>query len=136
MKRLLLGPAVLVLPLLTLGFCGKPQLPKVVPEVVREIPTPDTFEQRFPPITTMPTPEPHKTPVVKHRPNQVKPHVDLRPPTVRAPAHRAPARPSHVAPLATPDAGAPLDVLPPQQGAICIFPLNMIPNCTPQAIVQ
>jgi hypothetical protein len=24
--------------------------------------------------------------------------------------------------------------LPPQQGPICIFPLNMIPNCTPQAI--
>lgn len=123
MKRLLLGPA-LVLPLLTLGFCGKsPQLPKV-PEVVREIPL-DNFEQRFPPITTMPTPEPQpaapaKKPVVKHRPNQVKKHV--RP----VPARRPPVV-SHEAPPVAED-------LPPQQGPICIFPLNMIPNCTPQVI--
>lgn len=133
MKRLLLGPA-LVLPLLTLGFCEhKPQLPKVVPEVVREIPL-DDFNA-FPPMTTttpptMPTSEPHKAPVVKHRPNQVKPHAPLG-------AHPRPNVSRHLPPHAEarpPAAQAPVETLPPQQGTVCIFPLNFIPNCTPQAI--
>lgn len=123
MKRLLLGP-VLVLPLLTLGFCKLhiPELPKLPAGYVREIPL-DTFEQRFPPITTMPTPAPHKAPAVKHRPNQVKPHASVGRP-VRPPLPHS--RP--------PVDQAPVEAIPPQQGPICIFPLNMIPNCTPQEV--
>jgi hypothetical protein len=29
-----------------------------------------------------------------------------------------------------------VEALPPQQGAICIFPFSMIPNCTPQVAGQ
>ncbi|WP_368508114.1 hypothetical protein [Bradyrhizobium lupini] len=125
MKRLLLGPAILS-PLALLGFCSfhTPKLPEVpkVPEVVRQIPLDDFNAFPTPPQITAPTPEPRKAPerkpVVRHRPNQVKPHV--RP---------APARPSHVVPREAPPAP---QALPPQQGPICIFPLNFIPNCTPQ----
>jgi hypothetical protein len=117
LKRLLLGPAVLALPLALFG-CNwgtkTPELPKV-PEVVgsfssaaRQIPLED-FEQRFPPVVT-PTPTP------KPAPKKAKPHAHV--------VHR-PVRP--VAP--------PVDQpLPPQQGPICIFPLSMIPNCKPQEI--
>jgi hypothetical protein len=119
MKRLLLGPAVLALPLALFG-CNwgtkTPELPKV-PEVVgsvssaaRQIPLPDNFEQRFPPIVT-PVPAPKPAP------------KKAKPPHAHA-VHR-PVRP--VAP--------PVDQpLPPQQGPICIFPLSMIPNCKPQEI--
>jgi hypothetical protein len=111
MKRLLLGPA-LIAPLAFFGCSGSvktPELPKV-PEVIRQIPLED-FEQRFPPIVTpVPTPKP--------APKKAKP------PHAHA-VHR-PVRP--VAP--------PVDQpLPLQQGPICIFPLNMIPNCKPQEIL-
>jgi hypothetical protein len=118
MKRLLLGPAVLALPLALFG-CNwgtkAPELPKV-PEVIREIPLED-FDH-FPPVVP---PAPVEAPVVRHKPAKthqpVKKHV--RP---------TPARPSPVVPVETPDAG---EALPPQHGVICIFPFNMIPNCTP-----
>jgi hypothetical protein len=112
MKRLLLGPA-LALPLI-LGLCTfhtkVPELPKV-PEVIREIPL-DDFKQ-FPPIPVVPP-----VPVKKH---QVKKHAPVVHPN-RAPLRRP----------QTPVAPAPVEPLPPQQGPICIFPFNMIPNCTPQ----
>jgi hypothetical protein len=119
MKRLLLGPA-LALPLI-LGLCQlrAPELPKV-PEVVREIPL-DDFKQ-FPPITTTPTPEPPRAAPVHPRP-----HVR---PTARTLGHKRPAAPSSVA------KEVPDQQLPPQQGPICIFPFNMIPNCTPQVAGQ
>lgn len=116
MKRLLLGP-VLIAPLALFGCSNwgtvkAPELPKV-PEVVRHIPLED-FEHFPPQITT--TPEPPKAPAVKHQPKKAKPH---------APAVHRPVRP--VAP--------PVDQpLPAQQGPICIFPLNFIPNCKPQEI--
>jgi hypothetical protein len=122
MKRLLLGPA-LALPLI-LGLCSfhtkVPELPKV-PEVVgsvssaaREIPL-DDFKQ-FPPIPVVPT-----APVVKPK---VKPHAVRKAPMPR----KAQPAPRPVDP--------PVAELPPQQGPICIFPFNMIPNCTPQVAGQ
>jgi hypothetical protein len=126
MKRLLLGPALIV-PLALFG-CSNwgtkvPELPKV-PEVVRQIPL-DDFDH-FPPIVTAPAPQ---APVVKHKPHQVKKHADhpvaLRP---------APARRPRVVPDAAPSSDVP--DLPPQQGPICIFPFSMIPNCTPQVAGQ
>jgi hypothetical protein len=121
MKRLLIGPA-LALPLI-LGLCHlrTPELPKL-PEVVREIPL-DDFNA-FPPIPPA-QPAPEKP--------QWKPHGPTK--------HHAPARPHArlTKPLkpAVPQA-RPVDPepLPPQQGLICIFPLNMIPNCTPQVAGQ
>jgi hypothetical protein len=124
MKRLLLGPA-LALPLI-LGLCHLrttpeiPQLPKV-PEVIREIPL-DDFKA-FPPITTLPTPVPHKAPAVKHRPNPVKTH-----------ARHVPKPTDRPVPPGSPV--GPVEELPPQQGPICIFPFSMIPNCTPQVAGQ
>jgi hypothetical protein len=118
MKRLLLGPAVLALPLALFG-CNwgtkTPELPKV-PEVVRQIPL-DDFNH-FPPVVP---PAPVEAPVVRHKP--VKTHQP-----VKKHVQHAPARPAHVDPVETPDAG---EALPPQHGVICIFPFNMIPNCTP-----
>jgi hypothetical protein len=123
MKRLLLGPAVLALPLALFG-CNwgtktpgaLPELPKV-PEVIREIPL-DDFDH-FPPI--VPTPAP-SAPVVKPK---AKTHVPVRHPRVGvAPlAHKAPVAQDPRVPSEPP--------LPPQHGVICIFPFNMIPNCTP-----
>jgi hypothetical protein len=116
MKRLLLGPA-LVLPLLTLGLCHHktPEVPKV-PEIVREIPL-DDFNH-FPPITTPQIPEAPKAPAVKHKPHQVKKHAQPVRPVVR--------------PVPAPSDQGRVEALPPQQGPICIFPLNFIPNCKPQ----
>lgn len=126
MKRLLLGPVALA-PLAFLGFCSfhTPKLPEVpkVPDVVRQIPLDEFNAFPTPPQITMPTPAPHKAPVVKHRPNPVKPHVVTKRPTV--PAVRREPRP-------VPPPAPPVETLPPQQGPICIFPLNFIPNCTPQ----
>jgi hypothetical protein len=125
MKRLLLGPA-LIAPLALFG-CNwgtktPVELPKV-PEVVRQIPL-DDFEH-FPPIVT---PEPPKAPsVVKKKTHG--PH-SRKPAAAAAPAHR----PAKALPLPRPPADqAPVETVP-QQGPICIFPLNFIPNCTPQEI--
>jgi hypothetical protein len=119
MKRLLLGPA-LIAPLALFG-CNwgtkVPELPKV-PEVIRDIPLED-FEA-FPTIPVVP-PAPAAKPVVRHKPapHQEKPHARHVPqPTAR--------------PVPTDPPVGPVEDLPPQQGLICIFPLNMIPNCTPQ----
>ena len=115
MKRLLLGPAVLALPLALFG-CNwgtkTPELPKV-PEVIREIPL-DDFNH-FPPVVP---PAPVKKPVVK-------PHAPVRHPRVGV------APPSHKAPVAKDPRVSSEPPLPPQQGVICIFPFNMIPSCTP-----
>jgi hypothetical protein len=121
MKRLLLGPA-LIAPLALFGCNWGPKVPErpKVPEVVRQIPL-DDFDH-FPPITAPQIPVAPKAPVVKHKPHQVKKHV--RP---------APARRPHVEAVEAPPAP---EALPPQQGPICIFPLSMIPNCTPQAAGQ
>jgi hypothetical protein len=117
MKRLLLGPAIIAIPLALFGCSGSvktpAELPKVPEVVVRQIPL-DDFEH-FPPIITTPTPVPTPAPVKK-----AKPH---------GPAAPRPARP--LPRPRPPAAQAPVETLPPQQGPICIFPLNMIPNCTP-----
>jgi hypothetical protein len=108
MKRLLLGPAIIAIPLALFG-CNwgvkAPEVPKVPTEIVRQIPLED-FEH-FPPVVAAPV-EPARKPVVRHKP---------------APHHPATRKPK-----------APVEPLPPQQGPICIFPLNMIPNCKPQEI--
>lgn len=79
------------------------------------VPTPATVVQQaheaFPTVTLAPPVVIKKKPVVKHTP---KP----KPNTVKR----------KVAPVAP-----QVEELPPQQGVICIFPLNMLPNCTPQA---
>lgn len=114
-KRLLLGPA-LIAPLALFG-CNwgtkVPELPKV-PEVIRQIPLED-FEH-FPPIVTAPE-------APRAAPLHPRPHV--RPPA-RPVRHKRPPAPRRV------EEAVPDQPLPPQQGPICIFPLNMIPNCTPQ----
>lgn len=114
MKRLLLGPALLAPLMLFSCNWHKPELPKV-PEVVRQIPL-DDFNA-FPPVPTMPTPAPV---VPARKPHATKPHQVKKHAPVGA-RHRPPV-----------DRPAPADPLPPQQGPICIFPLNFIPNCTPQ----
>lgn len=120
MKRLLLGPA-LAIPLLSLGLCHlkTPEVPKV-PEVVREIPMPADFNTRFPPIT----PQPEKPQWNTHAPT--RPHVPAR-------THVRPRKPSR--PVVQPAPPVQPEPLPPQEGPICIFPFNMIPNCVPQAIL-
>lgn len=106
MKRLLLGPALL-LPLLTLGYCH--HTTKVVPEVpavVRHLD--DTFNQfkPTPPPKIIPT-VPHRAAkhrhvVVKHKHTQVKPPVPLAPPVA---PEETPVRPG------------------------CLFPFSLVPFC-------
>lgn len=121
MKRLLIGPA-LVLPLLTLGFCGKsPELPKV-PEVIPI----DNFDQRFPvpplnPPAVLPKEKPNVRRVHPPAASPERPRVHGR-----SLGPRLTDRPHHPA--------APVvkeEPLPPQQGVICIFPFSLIPSCTP-----
>jgi hypothetical protein len=136
MKRLLLGPA-LIAPLALFGCSNwgtsvkAPELPKV-PDVIRQIPLED-FNTRYPGLKQVPAAEFEKanpTPAVK---KTVPPYWQCN----GKPATNHKNCPKDHAPRPVPKARphvdqAPVETLPPQQGPICIFPLNMIPNCTPQ----
>lgn len=120
MKRLLIGPAI-AFPLF-LGFCnfggGVPKAPEV-----------PNFDQRFPvPHLNLPAVPPKEKPNVR-RANSPAASPERPRAHGRPRSHKHPERPHHpVAPVVKEEP------LPPQQGPICIFPLNMIPNCKPQEI--
>lgn len=103
MKRLLLIPA-LVLPT-WLVSCNGHKTPTPA-EVVKE--AHEAINER-PTILLTPTP-PDVKPTWAHRPAPKKHAVKRKP----APAPKKAESP-----------------LPPQQGPICIFPFNLIPNCYP-----
>lgn len=123
MKRLLLI-AALVAPT-WLYSCSGPK--SVVPDpsaVIQE-----TFDKLppIPEVREIPLDVPSVAPVLPSYKPKAKHHAPAAP-TVR----KVPVAPKAVPRPRPPAAEAPVEPLPPQQGVICIFPLNMVPQCTPE----
>jgi hypothetical protein len=113
MKKLLLPVFLVIVPALTLHMCT-PKVPTpadVLKEAHEAFPT-QQLEVPFL-IPTAPQVQ-HAAPKPKPRPHQVKP----KPKPVTKPIAPAP-RPKTE------------EQLPQQQGTVCIFPFNMVPQCTP-----
>jgi hypothetical protein len=87
----------------------------------------ETFD-KLPPVPAVrdiPIVRGQEAPVLPSYKPKAKPHAPVGSPTRTPVPHHRPAAPK--APVA--QGPAPL---PPQQGVICVFPLNMVPNCTPE----
>ncbi len=124
MKRLLLI-AALVAPTWLYSCMPKSVAPDpsaVIQETFDKLPVPEVRE--------IPLDVPSVAPVLP----SYKPKATNRVPTARPPGHHRPAgplpRPRPAAPKAP--VAQSQEPLPPQQGVICIFPLNMVPQCTPE----
>src|SRR5437868_7095222 len=121
MKRLLLI-AALVAPTWLYSCMPKSVVP--TPAVIVQ----ETFDQlpQLPEVREIPLDVPSVAPALpSYKPKA--PHVDRD-------RRAVPARPvprPRPAPRPLVDQG-PVEHLPPQEGPICIFPLNMVPNCTPE----
>lgn len=125
MKKLLLI-AALVAPTWLYSCMPKSVVPS--PAVIVQ----ETFDNLppVPEVREIPLGVPSVAPVLP----SYKPKATNRVPTARPPGHPRPAgplpRPRPVAPKApVAESEAPL---PLQQGVICIFPFNMVPQCTPE----
>jgi hypothetical protein len=127
MKRLLLI-AALVAP--TWLYSCMPR--SVVPDpavIVQE-----TFDKLppIPDVREIPILRDQVAPVIPSYKPKAKPHVQPRLPDHHAPVQR-PSVDRKPTPVPRPSpVEAPVETLPPQQGVICIFPFNMVPQCTPE----
>jgi hypothetical protein len=126
MKRLLLLVA-LALPSLGLYSCVTrvkvPTATTIIQEAHEAFPMPE-----LPPTVLIPVPA-EEFERANPTPTQPKPKVKKHVPAAR-PVTRPAPRP---VPRPRPPVGqAEVEPLPPQEGVICIFPLNMIPTCTPE----
>ncbi len=130
MKRLLLI-AALVAPTWLYSCMPKSVVPDpavVVQETFDKLPVPEVREIPLAVPSVAPVLPSYKPSVAPVRPSykpKTKPHAPVGRPT-RPPVPKArPAAPK--APVAQSQ-----EPLPPQQDVICIFPLNMVPQCTPE----
>ena len=134
MKRLLTLLPVALIPLVVYscgGFHTKPT--EVVKGAVEQLDpnAAERLKEGFDAIPRIiPLTKPELAPVLP----SYKPKATKRVPAARAPGHPQPPGPLprsrppvHQAPVVE-----SADTLPPQQGVICIFPLNMIPHCKPE----